>query len=498
MRDTVVPPWSSKIFAAIHFASGAIPIAAPPAARPTITPIVAVPCPLMSAGVARMLTGGIEPAVRAAAPLGPTGRDAGGRRPCRASATTTPWPRWPSCHTAGAVASAMLGSTVSAGSQGGGESSRMRSTSGRAASSRMTLARRLDGEGVHDPEGDDVAHLPLPAPHREEQPQPLSGSGPRALAAPVSAAPGARAGCRPPRGRGRSCETSRIITRSFAPGASAASALRDVRVDLVGRRRHDARRGHEGEPRARARGPAREGSSPARRPVADCAATSGRAARGHPGEQQQRGGDGEEWLERAVGDRPSRGARLPAPTVQPKSATRSGSPARRMATSTGAGPAVLSCSPAAMKAPRGDLGHRRRAGAAREPQLDRRRRAGGAGRWVLAADDAVAVLPRAVGCDAQRDEQVAGGAAQRARRRRGRLELRAARGGARGHQSRGEQHRQPDADLAEDERRARATAPRRARRPSRAASGGCTTVAVSVPNAPVSSSRPSLTASVCP
>ncbi len=40
---SVVLPESSKIFAAIHVASGATPIAVPPALPPTMTPIVCVP-----------------------------------------------------------------------------------------------------------------------------------------------------------------------------------------------------------------------------------------------------------------------------------------------------------------------------------------------------------------------------------------------------------------------------------------------------------------------
>jgi hypothetical protein len=52
MAVDVATPLSLKIFAAIHFASGATPIAVPPAAPPTITPAVIVPWPLRSAGSA--------------------------------------------------------------------------------------------------------------------------------------------------------------------------------------------------------------------------------------------------------------------------------------------------------------------------------------------------------------------------------------------------------------------------------------------------------------
>ena len=47
----VATPWSLKIFTAIQRASGAIPIAEPPASPPTIAPIVHVPWPLTSVGV---------------------------------------------------------------------------------------------------------------------------------------------------------------------------------------------------------------------------------------------------------------------------------------------------------------------------------------------------------------------------------------------------------------------------------------------------------------
>src|SRR5689334_22264294 len=43
-------PRSLKIFTAIQRAPGATPIAVPPAEPPTITPAVAVPCPLTSVG----------------------------------------------------------------------------------------------------------------------------------------------------------------------------------------------------------------------------------------------------------------------------------------------------------------------------------------------------------------------------------------------------------------------------------------------------------------
>ena len=50
IRLSVDEPWSSKILTAIHFASGAIPRAVPPASPPTITPVTQVPCPLASNG----------------------------------------------------------------------------------------------------------------------------------------------------------------------------------------------------------------------------------------------------------------------------------------------------------------------------------------------------------------------------------------------------------------------------------------------------------------
>src|SRR6516225_3937170 len=52
IRVVVAEPWSLKILTAIQRASGAMPIEVPPASPPTITPIVAVPWPLTSVGVA--------------------------------------------------------------------------------------------------------------------------------------------------------------------------------------------------------------------------------------------------------------------------------------------------------------------------------------------------------------------------------------------------------------------------------------------------------------
>src|SRR5439155_5703935 len=105
----VAAPRSLKTFTAIHRASGATPTAVPPASPPTITPIVAVPCPLMSVGVV-----GCSPFGSYQLLLPPRHRPA--RSGCPAStpvsrlATTTPWPRYPRSHIAGALTSATLDS----------------------------------------------------------------------------------------------------------------------------------------------------------------------------------------------------------------------------------------------------------------------------------------------------------------------------------------------------------------------------------------------------
>src|SRR5215472_16020062 len=111
----VAVPRSLKILTAIHVASGAIPTELPPASPPTITPMVQVPCPLTTVGVAGCSPFGsyqlLDPPRQRLARSGWVTST-----PVSMLATTIPWPRYPRSHTAGALTRATF---VSAGADAG-------------------------------------------------------------------------------------------------------------------------------------------------------------------------------------------------------------------------------------------------------------------------------------------------------------------------------------------------------------------------------------------
>src|SRR5215813_1174014 len=107
----VAVPRSLNILTAIHVASGASSTELPPASPPTITPIVHVPWPLTSVGVAGCSPFGsyqllVPPRQRLARSGWVTST------PVSMFATTIPWPRYPRFHSAGALTRATF---VSAG-----------------------------------------------------------------------------------------------------------------------------------------------------------------------------------------------------------------------------------------------------------------------------------------------------------------------------------------------------------------------------------------------
>src|SRR5689334_10926647 len=133
---------SLKILTAIHVASGAIPTELPPASPPTITPMVQVPWPLTSVGVA-----GCSPfgSYQLLAP--PRQRPARSgwvtSTPVSMLATTIPWPRYTRSHSAGALtratfvsagADVVVSTAGGAGGDGTTRSGRISRTSAGAAS----------------------------------------------------------------------------------------------------------------------------------------------------------------------------------------------------------------------------------------------------------------------------------------------------------------------------------------------------------------------------
>src|SRR6185312_2264746 len=144
MLAIVAEPRSLKIFTAIHLAPGATPTPVPPADPPTITPIVQVPWPLMSVGVVGCWPFGsyqlFEPPRQDAARSGWVAST-----PESMFATTTPWPRSPRSHTAGALTRATFDSAAAVAAVAAVDAgpaidslSLISWTSGRAASRRMT------------------------------------------------------------------------------------------------------------------------------------------------------------------------------------------------------------------------------------------------------------------------------------------------------------------------------------------------------------------------
>jgi hypothetical protein len=140
-------PRSLKIFAAIHLASGATPTELPPALPPTMTPIVCVPCPLMSVGVVGCCPLGsyqlLVPPLHLAARSGWVAST-----PVSMFATTTPWPRNPRSHSAGAFTSETLGSTVDVAAAATSDVGAWTVNSGRTSRTSVRLASSRTTAGV--------------------------------------------------------------------------------------------------------------------------------------------------------------------------------------------------------------------------------------------------------------------------------------------------------------------------------------------------------------
>ena len=170
MAVAVAVPRSLKILAAIQRAPGATPTDDPPADPPTMMPIVAVPWPDRSVGVACWAYGSYHESVpprHVAARSGSVGSTPESRL-----ATTIPCPVKPFAQTAGAPTSAMFGSTGAGMTPAAAVGAAMTSivsgvtlsTSGRAASAAIMAGVAVTERPLNTQNGTTLTTLPAAMP----------------------------------------------------------------------------------------------------------------------------------------------------------------------------------------------------------------------------------------------------------------------------------------------------------------------------------------------
>ena len=240
---TVVFPTSSYTLAAIHCAPGATPIAVPPAVPPTSTPMVCVPCPMTSYGVAVLRKGSHQLCIPP--------RQRGWRSGCARStpvsmfATTTPLPSKPRLQSAGAwtawrfhsAAAWIPGAARGAGSETSsltertpGMSVSTRASAGRTrAAMASTIDRGRRSTAPSRSSSSSTGHWARPPPPGAPRPAPRGGGGARRAVRPGLPA---RAKARAPPGRG----PNRRARRPPAPGPGCTPAPRSVRTRAAGAR----------------------------------------------------------------------------------------------------------------------------------------------------------------------------------------------------------------------------------------------------------------------